>query len=401
MQNQFDVIVVGGGVIGNASALGLAQTGLRMAHVSQDAPVMQGEHLDSRIYALSHDNVALFKRLRVWDALDASRICAVTDMCIQGDAGQHLSSTRGVLNLKADDANIAELAWIIEQNNMQFALQSALRFVPNLTSIKATATTLNILDNGVQITTETGQVITGTLLMAADGAHSWVRQAHHIRLSSFDYDQSGIVANFDCEKPHQQCAYQWFFDNGDVLALLPLPQQRVSIVYSCATHMVKDVMALDSDELSAHISALSHDTLGQLKLLTPAQAFPLKRRRADSFIAPHTLLLGDAAHTVHPLAGQGLNLGLQDLAAWLDILKHKESHRAVNDPVLLRRYARARLAPIAEMQHVTHALNRVFQHPHPLVRHARNIGMNLLDKLPPVKRRLIQSAMGQSNTTSS
>lgn len=398
MQTQFDVIVVGGGVAGNASALGLAHTGVRVAHICPDVLAPSGDALDARIYALSNPNVALLKRLRVWDALDTTRMCSVSDMHIMGDSAQSKSGLGGNLHFSAYDTEMTELAWIVEQNNIQKALQMALRFVPNLTTFNTNATTLNIRDHGIDITTRNGDVLSASLLVGADGSNSWARQAHHIEHTFFDYEQHGVVANFSCEKPHFNCAHQWFFNNGNVLALLPLPNQCASMVYSCETPTSTHIMSMTDAELAAHINKLSHNTLGALTTLTPAQAFPLKRMLAKTFIAPHTLLIGDAAHTVHPLAGQGLNLGLQDLNTWLDVMAEREPHRAINDPVLLRRYERARLAPTMEMQGVTHALNRLFQSPHPIVRHARNLGMSLLDAAPPLKRRLIQAAMGQQPT---
>lgn len=398
MQSQYDAIVIGGGVTGNASALGLAQTGARVAHVCPDETTPSNDALDIRIYALSNPNVALLKRLRVWDALDAKRVCPVSDMHITGDAHRSAADLRGQLHFSTYDTDMTELAWIVEQNNIQKALQLALKFVPNLSTFHTHASALNIRDDGVDITTPNGDVLSAPLLVGADGANSWARQAHHIDHTFFDYEQCGVVANFSCAQPHFNCAHQWFFSNGDVLALLPLPNQQVSMVYSCETAISKSMLSFNDIELAQHISELSQHAVGALTTLTPAQAFPLKRMRANRFIAPHTLLLGDAAHTVHPLAGQGLNLGLQDLSAWLDILAQREPHRAINDPVLLRRYERARWTPTLEMQGITHALNRLFQNPNPIARHARNLGMTLLDTLPPLKRRLIQAAMGQAPT---
>lgn len=402
MQTLFDVVVVGGGVAGCATALGLAQTGARVAHVSVDSTVpVLGQDFDARIYALSATSVALLKRLRVWDALDASRMCAVTDMRISGDSSEPSKNApqQGSLHFNAYSAHLPELAWIVEQKNIQNALQMALRFVPNLSTFKSTASALVVDEQGVRITCENGETVAAPLLIGADGAGSWVRQAHGIDIDVFDYEQDGVVANFSCEKPHHGCAHQWFFDNGDVLALLPLPGDNVSMVYSCAKAISNELMALEGGDIEQRMTTLSNEQLGTLKLhsstLPVAHAFPLKRRRATRMIAPHTLLMGDAAHTVHPLAGQGLNLGLQDLSDWLDICANKEPHRAINDTVLLRRYERSRAVPTAQMQQVTHALNRVFQHPHPLIKQARNLGMNMLDVMSPLKRKLIQTALGR------
>ena len=394
MQNNFDAIIIGGGITGNASALALAQCGLSVALLSNEKPASLTDALfDARIYALSHTSVQLLKDLRVWDAMQHERMCAVTDMRIMGDA-THGERQQGVLQFNAYSAHQSELAWIIEQNNIQAALLQGIQFSPNITMIDDCATDLN----QTEIRTRSGRRLSADLLIGSDGANSWLRQVAHIDADVFDYGQSGVVANFNCAQPHHGRAHQWFLADGAVLALLPLPQQKISMVYSCAQNTADELLDFDNEALSNHITDLSHQILGNLTADAPAQAFKLKRMRAQRMIAPHIVLIGDAAHTVHPMAGQGLNLGLQDVACLRHIIMHRPPFRPIHDHVLLRQFERERTAATAQMQGITHGLNRLFSNAHPAAQHLRNLGMNLLDVAPPLKRLLIKSAMGANHT---
>lgn len=397
MSKHFDVVVIGGGITGNSSALALAQCGLTVALLSNEKPTPLAQtNFDARIYALSDANTQLLKHLRVWDALRVERMCAVKDMRIMGDAA-HGERQQGVLHFNAYSAHQSQLAWIVEQSNMQTALLQAMQFSSNITIIDDGAIELNVQPEHVEMCTQSGRTLTADLLIGSDGAQSWVRQASNISTDVFDYAQSGVVANFACTQPHHGCAQQWFLADGAVLALLPLPEQHVSMVYSCAQATADELLNLDGKKLSEHITQLSHGVLGDLTSVSATQAFPLKRMRANRLIAARTVLIGDAAHTVHPMAGQGLNLGLQDVACLQHIIMSRPSHRAIHDTVLLRRYERERSAATLHMQVMTHGLNRLFSHAHPASQHLRNLGMNLLDIAPPLKRWLIKSAMGASH----
>ncbi|MGL4767680.1 MAG: FAD-dependent monooxygenase [Formosimonas sp.] len=400
MQNHFDALIIGGGIIGNASALALAQAGCQVAVLSSEPALTRLEDgLDARIYALSHSSVQLLKDLRVWDALRAERMCAVRDMQVMGDAA-HGERQQGVLHLSAYRAQHTELAWIVEQNNIQLALQQAIQFSPSITVIHEVAEHVHTDATSARVRTQAGRQLSAELLLGCDGAQSWTRQQLQMGTEVFDYAQSGVVANFTCSQPHHGRAYQWFLPQGAVLALLPLPNQAVSMVYSCATNVASDVLAWDEATLSAHISQLSHHIVGELTAQHRAVAFPLKRLRAHRMLSTRAVLLGDAAHTVHPLAGQGLNLGLQDVACARRLLMARPAYRPIHDFVLWRAFERERVAATAQMQGVTHGLNRLFSHTHPVVAQARNLGMNLLDVVPPLKRWLIQTAMGSNHSTS-
>lgn len=392
MQNTFEVAVIGGGITGLASALTLSQSGLSVALISPEQNNITQENFDSRIYALSPSNVQLLKNLRIWDSMDLSRVCPISDMRIMGDE-THNTRYQGVLNFNAYSAHQTELAWMVEQNNVQKSLYQAIQFAPNITLFNTSAHSLNINENQVKITTKSDQTINAELLIGCDGAQSWTRSALSIDKDIFDYEQSGVITNFTSTLAHKNCAHQWFFSDGSILALLPLPKQQVSMVYSCATNTASKLLVLSSEALSKHISELSHHILGDLIANTSAQAFPLRRMKAHHFISQRAILLGDAAHTIHPLSGQGLNLGLQDIACLQKLITQRKPHQAIYDPRLLRQYERQRLTETTKMQAVTHTLNRTFSSTLPLIRPLRNLGMNLLDITPPLKRWLINNSL--------
>jgi ubiquinone biosynthesis UbiH/UbiF/VisC/COQ6 family hydroxylase len=245
-----------------------------------------------------------------------------------------------------------------------------------------------------------GQEIETALLVAADGGRSAIRAQAGIGGPEHAYEQHGVVAHFNCEHPHGGVAWQWF--QGDaILALLPLSNpntvhasRRVSMVWSLPDERAHAAVALPPDELCRQVEEASQGVLGKMELWQAPAAFPLRFFKADEIVQPRLALVGDAAHQMHPLAGQGINTGLQDVEALLDVLAAREPFRDLGDLRLLRRYARARAEPVALMMHTTDALHRLFAQPQPLASTLRNTGMALLNRVPGLKHRLIRQAVG-------
>jgi len=227
-------------------------------------------------------------------------------------------------------------------------------------------------------------------VVGADGARSFVREQAGIAAASGAYAQSAVVANFACERPHRGVALQWF-QGGPVLALLPLPGERVSMVWS--TGDAERLLALDEQALGREVGRASGHALGELRLLCAPRAFPLQRLAAQRMVAPRAALAGDAAHVVHPLAGQGANLGLQDARALAAALAAREPQRDPGDLGLLRRYERARAADVLAMDATVHGLCRLFASGAQPIARLRNAGLNLTDRLPVLKNLLIHQAM--------
>jgi ubiquinone biosynthesis UbiH/UbiF/VisC/COQ6 family hydroxylase len=385
---QYDVIIVGAGLVGAACALALKGSGLRVALAEGRAPLPlpDDESWDSRIYAISPASATFLTELGIWNHLPAGRIQPVEAMHIVGDNGV------AGLDFGAYESGVSELAFIAESRVMQSALWHALENSAEVTLLcPAQCSTLSVGNDGASLTLADGRFMTARLIVGADGAQSWVRQQVGMQASDKDYRQLGVVANFAAAKSHQGVARQWFRPDG-ILAYLPLPGNRVSIVWSTDTVHGEALLAASPEALCAEVAQAGQDALGELTLLTPPAAFPLHLIEVERIIGPRVALIGDAAHQLHPLAGQGVNLGFGDARALAETLKAR-GHRECGDPFLLRRYERARKEQIIAMQSVTDALKELFGKSSSVVGAVRNLGLSLTNRAGWLKQRLIQHAM--------
>jgi ubiquinone biosynthesis UbiH/UbiF/VisC/COQ6 family hydroxylase len=336
---------------------------------------------DARVYALTPGNVEFLRSLGVWRHVPAARIQPVLAMCGFGDDG------RSRLEFDAYRAGVPELAWIVEDA----ALQDALWQVLDAEVIVADCERLEVGRNAL-LTLRDGRGISAPLVVGADGANSFVRRAAGIAATEKGYAQSAVVANFRCEKPHDGVAQQWF-QGGAVLALLPLPHQQVSMVWSLPEARAHAVSKLPVESLCGEVESASRGMLGALSLTTPARHYALRKLRAAKLVQPRVALVGDAAHVIHPLAGQGLNLGLQDAQALARVLVAREPGRDPGDARLLRRYERSRAEPILAMDAVVDGLFRLFGSEGEGWSRLRNAGLNLSGRLPVLKNLLMRHAM--------
>lgn len=396
MQSQSSICIVGNGAIGKTAALAFAQAGLNVTLLCADPA--STNHADPatwdvRVYALNRVARDLLSSIKVWGAMDASRIAPVDAMNVYGDA-----KGRGGLSFDAYGARVEALAWIVEDRNLNMALDTALKFTPNIHIVTGRATELAVVGNMARLTLNTGDVLDASLVIGADGGQSWVRGQCDIGIDYRSYHQRALVANFECEQPHHGVAHQWFTSTDGIIALLPLPGQRVSLVWSAPEPLADTLMQESQQHLAQRLSALPGHRLGQLSPLQPEvlKAFPLALIRPHAIVAPHVALIGDAAHVVHPLAGQGMNLGFADVAALLIAVTGRETSRDCGDERVLSRYARTRKEDILLMQIATDGLERLFGTNFEPVRIARNLGLNLVNKLPVIKRSLISQALGKT-----
>ena len=385
---DFDIVIVGAGLVGASFAMALRGAGLKLALVETQAPAAAADSWDSRVYAISPGSAAFLDGLGVWKRLDRERVSAVHEMLVHGDRADAL------LQFSAYESGVPELAWIVENRRLQSVLWQGLEHQHNLELIcPGRCDALQLRDEAVELTLASGTTLNASLVVAADGMHSWARQAAGIAVEKMSYGQMGVVANFACARAHHNTAYQWFREDG-VLAYLPLPGQRISIVWSTPDAHAAELLSLPADVLCAKVREAGKDALGKLDLLSAPMQFPLARLRAARIAAPRIALIGDAGHVMHPLAGQGVNLGFGDASALARVLLQREPFRHPGDIRLLRRYERARAEDILALAWVTDGLQRLFAAPGGVAAKLRNAGLNLTNALPVVKNLLIRHALG-------
>jgi ubiquinone biosynthesis UbiH/UbiF/VisC/COQ6 family hydroxylase len=383
---ELDVIIIGGGLVGASLAAALKASGLSLGLIESQPADTRTAGWDSRIYAISPGNAAFLADCGAWQHLDMSRVQPVAAMRVFGDEGAELE-------FSAYQIGAAELNFILENRLLQQALWQDLQQQDNLTLFHpARCTSLVWHAEYAELTLADGRSLRAKLVVGADGRDSWVRQQAGIGAAPTLYQQHGVVANFSVEQPHRGTAFQWFQPDG-ILALLPLPQQLVSMVWSVSPEKSAALLALPPEELCVQVAAASQHTLGELKLVTPPAAFPLRILNLPHIIAPRLALVGDAAHNVHPLAGQGVNLGFRDARELARVLLDRGAQNDCGDAHLLRRYERARREDIVSMQLTTDALKHLFNNTNPLLRSLRNAGLSLTNQLTPLKKMLARHAL--------
>lgn len=376
-----DLIIVGGGPVG--ASLALAARGLAVALLTHERriPASAGP-FDSRVYALSPGNVEFLRQIKVWDRLPPERLAPVHAMRIFGD------DARSMIEFDAYRAGVPQLAWIVEDAQLQDALSRAVESELLVGECESIA----FEEERAVLALQGARRLTAKLVVGADGAHSFVRREAGIAAAEKDYGQTAVVANLRCARPHEDIAWQWF-QGGPVLALLPLPGHEVSMVWSLPHTEAERIGRLEPGALCRELELASRGVLGAFVLTGAARSYPLRRLSARRLVGPRVALVGDAGHVIHPLAGQGLNLGLQDARALAAVLAEREAVRDPGDLRLLRRYERSRAEPILAMDTVVDGLFNLFRAQGSLSSRLRNAGLNLSNRLPVLKNILVRAAL--------
>ncbi len=383
-----DIAIVGGGPVGASLARALAAAGLSLALVEPKTPrPLPAAGFDQRVYALNGHSRRFLERCGIWQGLSPERIAPVREMRVFGDDASKIE-------FSAYRSGVAELATIVEEANLRLALQSALKAQANLTLfVGVECVGAQWGDRNAALSLSDGRRIEARLVVAADGPDSALRSAAGITARVHEYAQTGVVANFRIERAHRDTAYQWFLGSG-VLALLPLPGNHVSMVWSAADADARELLAAGDEALAQRVAQASSGIFGKLQPISPTAGFPLRRMRASRLIAPRLALIGDTAHNVHPLAGQGLNLGFGDVQALADVLAARGMEKDVGAVSLLRRFERSRGEDLLAMEAVTDGLKALFDSSLPGVKRLRNAGLRLANRIAPLKRLLVKRALG-------
>ncbi len=394
MDRDLDIVVAGGGLNGPALALALADAGMRVAVVdARPADARAGDSFDGRAYALALASQRLLAALGLWEGLADHAQPILKVQASQGSAGEG----PGPFGLHFDSAEIEEgrLGFMLEDRFLYRALLAAMRDrVAHLPGVSVTGQQPDAA--GIIVALSDGRSLTAHLLVGADGRQSGVAARAGIRRVGHDYGQIALVAAVDHDLPHHGTAHQYFMPTGP-LAILPLPGNRSSIVWSEDQAQARAILALSDEGFMQVLRPRFGDFLGPIRLAGPRFSYPLNLTLAERYVAPRVALLGDAAHGVHPVAGQGLNLGLRDVAALAEVIVlARRRGEDIGTDAVLARYQSWRRPDATALALGMDGVNALFSNANPLLRAAREIGMGVVDAIPPLRRGFMRQAAGLS-----
>jgi 2-octaprenyl-6-methoxyphenol hydroxylase len=394
MKNTSDILIVGGGLNGPALALALAQTGHTVTLIDalpRDARAR--EDFDGRSYALALASQKLIDQISVWDAVAGQAQPMLEIKVTDGRAGQGPSP----FFMHFDHAEIEEgpMGYMIEDRYLRRALRDAMEAEPAITLVDEQTVIAQDADaTGVTVTLASGDSLRGRLLVGADGRRSGTAERAGIKRTGWDYGQTALVCAIEHDRPHNGIAHQFFMPPGP-LAILPLPGNRSSIVWSERSDRAAAIQSLDEESYLSILRPRFGDFMGDIRLAGDRFTYPLNLTLANAFVAERLALVGDAAHGVHPIAGQGLNAGLRDVGALAEVLT--EARRRGEDiasSLVLDRYQQWRRFDTASLAAATDAFNRLFSNDNPLLRLGRDIGMGVVGAIPGLRQSFIREAAG-------
>lgn len=385
----YDIVIAGAGITGLTLAAGLRGSGLRTALIDRQPPLEAGADLSLRVSAINRASLQIFNAVGAFARLPAVRMSPFRDMHVWDSTGV------GEIHFSAAELGLDTLGYIVENNVVQHALLDAVREAEEVDWLCPAAISDIAAGETSTVALENGDVLESRLLVGADGARSRVRAAAGIELVRKPYRQDAIVAHVRTERPHDETAWQCFSPQGP-LAFLPLADGRSSIVWSLDEGSAAEILALDDAAFSRRLERAFEYRLGGVTDVNERGVFPLGHGHVDHYVKPGVALIGDAAHNIHPLAGQGANLGIRDAIVLADTLKRAAAAGRQWDALhTLRKYERARKGDNTIMENAMTAFKHLFGNDDPLLTEIRNIGLGLVDHATPLKKVLIRHALGE------
>ncbi len=390
---KYDIVIVGGGMVGSALACALGNNTLKIALIEGHEPLTKWpkDSFDLRVSAISPASKAFFETLGAWNAIHEMRATAYTEMHVW-DAGGN-----GSIHFDSAEIGEANLGHIIENRIINKALIDRAHTFDNIDIYcPNTPTNLQLDDNFAKLQLDDGTLLQAKLLVGADGGQSWVRQQADISVTVNDYQQTAVVANITTEYAHQYTAWQRFLPSGP-LAFLPVSKNNISsIVWSTHAEEAKRLCELNETAFKQELEIAFEKKLGKILHTGPRARFPIKGQHAKNYVKPHLALIGDAAHTIHPLAGQGVNLGFADAQCLADIvLAAHAAHKPIGSFKTLRRFERARRGDNLLMLEAMGIFKKLFSNNTPGLRELRNIGLDVSDCATPIKHFFMEKALGR------
>lgn len=388
---RYDVVVVGGGLVGATLACALGQHRFKVALIDADAPALawSAESLDLRVSAIAKSSQDLFRYLGIWDAILVHGAYAYERMQVWD------SQSTAAIYFDCAEQGLPALGHIVENRAIRAALWRRLRDWPTVHVLCPAQVVRITLDNDapVCVSLADGASLQSDLVVGADGGWSRVRLAAEMNALGWSYEQQGIVANVETERSHQNTAWQCFLPSGP-LAFLPMGASRCSIVWTTPTAYANQLLHSDDAVFNARLEESFSRRLGSVRVLGPRATFPLRLHHATEYVRRRVALIGDAAHVVHPLAGQGVNLGLLDAAVLLDeLIIAQERGDDLGGLRILRRYERARKGDNFIRALSFDGINQLFSSTHQAIRSVRAIGVNAVDRSEPLKQYFMDQAM--------
>ncbi|MEY2990755.1 MAG: hypothetical protein RI946_149 [Pseudomonadota bacterium] len=394
MEKTYDIVVVGGGLNGSTLALGAAKLGLRVLVIDALPDHVQvAADFDGRSYALALTSVRLLNAIGIWESIAATAQPMLDIKVFDGAVGATPSSF--FMHFDHTEIEDGPMGHMVEDRHLRPVMQRAIRAEDNITYLSNTKVVDQTLtDTGITVTCDTGNHFHAQLVIGADGRGSQTALRAGIGRTGWKYGQTALVCAIEHEHPHNGVAYQYFMPAGP-LAILPLSGNRSSIVWSETHENAKIIMALDDEDYLEILRPRFGSFLGQIALAGQRFSYPLDLTMAKAFVAPRVALIGDAAHGVHPIAGQGLNAGLRDIAALCDVIQSaKERGEDFASVAVLNRYQEWRRFDNHSLAFATDSFNKLFSNDNPILRIGRDIGMGIVNAFPQVRRSFIREAAG-------